>query len=46
MKAVSLAKSDLRSVWLPIVDDVRTFFESMTEEIADTITVMQGVMAA
>jgi hypothetical protein len=45
-KAASLSKSNPRSGWLPIVDEVRTFFESMSEEIVDTIVVAQGVMAA
>jgi hypothetical protein len=32
--------------WLPTLDEVRTFFASLSEEIADTIAVIQGVMAA
>jgi hypothetical protein len=36
----------LYTEWLPIVDDVRTFFESLSEEIADTIVAVQGGMAA
>jgi hypothetical protein len=31
-KAASPSKSDLRSVWLPIVDEVRTFFVSMSND--------------
>ena len=31
---------------LPVVDVYRTFFVSLSEEIADTITAMQGVMVA
>jgi mRNA-degrading endonuclease RelE of RelBE toxin-antitoxin system len=31
---------------LPIVDDVRTFFESLSEEVADTVAAAQGVMVA
>ena len=45
-KTASLAKSDLRSVWLPIVDEVQTFFADMSEEIPDTMMVVQGFMAA
>jgi hypothetical protein len=43
-KAASPSKSNLRSGWLPLVDSYRTFFASMTDEIADTITAMQDGM--
>ena len=45
-KAAFGNESGLRSVWLPLVDSYRTFFESMSEEIVDTIAAAQGVMAA
>ena len=45
-KVAFTSESDLRSVWLPEPDVYRTFFASLSDEIADTIAAMQGVMAA
>jgi hypothetical protein len=41
----SFVSSSTLSKCLPIVDEVRTFFENMSEEIADIIAAIQGVMA-
>jgi hypothetical protein len=45
-KAAFTSESDLRSVWLPLVDEVQTFFASLSEEIVDIIVAAQGVIAA
>jgi hypothetical protein len=34
------------TIWLPLVDDVRTFFENMSEEIVDTMMAVEGFMVA
>ena len=42
--SISHMRNPVFLFWLLIVDEVRTFFVSLSEEIADTIAAMQGVM--